>query len=117
MNKMCEIFIISGDNGLDSATTSIWWHTPLGFATILVILIVSIINIFNQGINDGLFVRIYYWVLLILSFIAILHMIENSMPKHQMQLMIVTFAVKMAYGTTVRLRRFKSTGKIQENKD
>lgn len=117
MNKLYEIFIIAGDKGASVHTPDLWGSTPLGFGITLVILIVSIINIFHKGINDGLFIRVYYWVLLILSLISILHIVENSMPKHQLHIMICAFAIKMAYGTTVRLRRYKLTGKIQENND
>lgn len=117
MNKFYELFIIAGDQATGVKMPDLWWSTPIGFGITLVIFIVSITNIFHKGINDGLFIRVYYWVLLILSFTSILHIVENSMPKHQLHIMIFTFAVKMTYGTVSRLRRYKQTGKAQENND
>lgn len=117
MNKIYETFIIANTPLSDNSGLSFWWHTPVGFGLILILAVVCVINIFHKGINDGLFCRVYYWILLILAVVAILHVVENTLPKHQLQLMLATFVVKAAIGTTRRLIRYKKTGKPQDNKD
>lgn len=117
MRAFYEIFIVANTPTSDNSGLTFWWHTPLGFSAILLLEVVCIVNIFHRGINDGLFIRVYYWILLILSIVALLQVVENTLPKHQLQLLLLTFIFKAAYGTVRRLLRFKKTGKAQENND
>ena len=117
MSSWYDLIIIANTPQSDNSGLSFWWHTPLGFGAILLLAVVSAVNIFHRGINDGLFIRIYYWVLLVLSMVSILHVIENSLPRHQLQLLLITFIIKSAYCTVRRLVNHKKTGKPQDNHD
>lgn len=117
MSHIYEFFIVANTPTSDNSGLSFWWHTPLGFSAILLLAIVCVVNIFHRGINDGLFIRVYYWVLFILSLVAMLHVVENTLPKHQLQMLLLTFIIKAAYSTVRRLHRFNKTGKAQENND
>lgn len=117
MSGICDLINFANTPISDNSGISFWWDTPLGFGGILILAIVSIVNIFHRGINDGLFIRVYYWVLLILSLVAMLHIVEGTHPKHQMQLLLLTFIAKCSYGTVCRLLRYKRTGIVQDNHD
>lgn len=116
MHKMFGFITVLGDHP-DNAGFAWWWHTPLGFITMAVIFIASGINIFYRGINDDLFLRVYYWIMLILSMVSILHVIENSEPRHQLQLMLSVLAIRMMYSAIKSVLVHRRTGHPQEPKD
>jgi hypothetical protein len=79
------------------SSDALFWESPVGFATVFLITATALITIFSKRMNADCITIFYNWVLIIISAIAMMHVAENTNPKHQLQIILVALAIKKAW--------------------
>lgn len=90
----------------DSAGVPYFWATPIGATSVVVILITSLFAMFRT--KADIVTVIYNCVLAFISVIALLHVHENSNPRHQMMLLVIAVACKKVWNTYLHIKENKS---------
>lgn len=98
---------------IDSAGNPFFWHTPIGFICILVILVTAIITVVSKSIKTDLITDLYNWALIGVSCIALLHIFENSNPRHQLQILVIALAIKKLWNVLKHFKERKNAAKVR----
>lgn len=93
-----NIVTITGAN-VDNAGNPYFWKTPIGFTVLLTITVCSLFAIFVKAARADMITTLHNWTLVGVCVIALMHIAENSNPKHQLQILLISLACKKAWDT------------------
>lgn len=91
LNTLHEWFVINDVN----AGVPYFWHSPVGATSVIVIMVMALIKIFRAELD--FITSLYNWALAGICAIALLHVHENSNPRHQMMTIVIALAVKKSW--------------------
>lgn len=98
MGYLYNWFVVQGVN----EGVPYFWATPIGAGSVLIILLTSIYTLFKQ--HHDIVDSIYYCALVVICSIALMHVQENSNPRHQMMVIVIALAIKGAWDTYKHIR-------------
>lgn len=97
-----------------SAWTGEFWHTPVGFGSIVVILLCSLHNIFSKCIDDDLFDRVYYWGCVFACSAAVWCIYDERPTYNLVKVLTIGLAVRFLVSVIQRRIRYHKSGKPQK---
>lgn len=92
-----------------------FWSTPAGLFISFSMFVCAMTNVFHNGIDDGLFDRIFYCAIAMVMLCAFLVGINpGTDPKNIVRSVVFLVWIKMYVEVCVRLIRYRKTGRVQK---
>lgn len=87
--------------------SSYLWATPLGLICIVLIIVCSFLAIFSKKADSDFPTIVYNWALVMVCSGSVIHILENTDPKQQLQALLVAIAAKKIWNTFLIFRKEK----------
>ncbi|MCS5452514.1 hypothetical protein ACJVQT_22890 [Enterobacter huaxiensis] len=85
-------------------TLTDFWHSPLGVVCLVLLLVSSVYNVISPNIDDGLFDRLFRWVIILTTAAALSSFSTGISPHHIGVTLITAFTARLTFSTIQRMR-------------
>lgn len=94
-----------------------FWNTPIGIIVSSTICLSAAFNVLHKSVDDDLFDRVWYSVVSVLMFIAVLVGINpDTQPRHIIQTLLFLVWVRFIATSIQHYFEWKKTGKPQKSR-